>query len=202
MVGRGPLRSRDPVKGDNPQSGQCFNKATVVHTAAHVSSAVSLVSTLPPATACAAHPSFSRSVDARSSRPGATWRRQTLPLSCPPFLSDSSPPPPPSLPPSHHQSRSFPPFSPFSTFLIPCSFLQAINQLQPSIQFSPPSSRSICHLFFSSVPLLPSSADEIIPAHSSPFASVAVRAVLFSLHFGYTTINHLKHQQHRTTVTP
>lgn len=34
----------------------------------------------------------------------------------------------------------------FSTFLIPCSFAQPINQLQPNIQFSPPSSRSICHL--------------------------------------------------------
>lgn len=45
-------------------------------------------------------------------------------------------------------------FFTFSTFLIPCSYVLAINQLQPNIQFSPPSSRSICHLLV--LPLPPS----------------------------------------------
>lgn len=78
--------------------------------------------------------------------------------------------------------------SPSSTLLIPRSFLQAIHQLPTAVQFSPLSFRSICHLFFSSFP--PELADEIIPAHSRPLAIVAVRAVVFSLHFGSQTIHH------------
>lgn len=156
----------------------------------------------------AARPSCAASVDLSSCC--TDWRRRSQTCRTPPSLSSPSSfssrtgtavVSATSQPPPGETTQSVP-FSPFSTFLIPCSSLQAINQLQPNIQFSPPSSRPICHLFFSSFSLLPSSADEIIPAHSPPVASVAVRAVLFSQHFGYTTIHHLKYQQHPTAVTP
>lgn len=89
------------------------------------------------------------------------------------------------------------PISPFSTFLIPGSFALPINQLQPNIQFSPLSPRSICHLvlLFLSLSLsFPTSADEIIPLHSVIVVSAPRRPLPSSASTG---IDHSEHESLR-----